>query len=152
VLQGSRCGSRLVAVVFVWRRVVVVFARCSCYLRAVSHGGLRVELRGRSVVWWSSLCGVAWCASLRGIAQASSSHGVAQVSSSCGVTWLLSSHGVAWLSSSRGVVWRRLRVAQGLSSHGRRLHVPSHGCCLRVAIVDGALSSASLWSLSLPSR
>jgi hypothetical protein len=53
--------------------------------------------------------------------------------------------GVTWRSSSRYVAWRRLRVTQGLSSHGCRLHVPS--CCAAVVsscrVVVGALSSVS---------
>jgi hypothetical protein len=58
-----------------------------------------------------------------------------------------SSHSVMRLSSSRSVAWRRLRVARGSLSRGRRLHVPSHGgCCLRVAVVVTALLSA--WSRS----
>jgi hypothetical protein len=58
-----------------------------------------------------------------------------------------SSRSVTRLSSSCGVAWRRLRIARGSSSHGHRLHVPSHGgCCLRVAVVVAALSSA--WSQS----
>jgi hypothetical protein len=60
---------------------------------------------------------------------------------------VLSSRSVMQLLSLRGVAWQCLRVARGSSLCGRRLHVPLHGgCCLRVAVVVAALSSA--WSRS----
>jgi hypothetical protein len=119
---------------------------CGCRLWAVQHGGRC------SVVWRSSSRSFVWRLSSCGVAQRSSSHGIAWASCSRGVARRLSLwHCVAGIfarccagvvlrsvtrpSSSRGVVWRRLRVAWGLLSHGRRLHVPSHGYCLCVPVV-----------------
>jgi hypothetical protein len=60
---------------------------------------------------------------------------------------VLSSHSVTRLLSSCGVAWQCLHIARGSSLCGCRLHVPLHGgCCLRIAVVVAALSSA--WSRS----
>jgi hypothetical protein len=100
---------------------------------------------------------IAWWLSLHGIAQRLSSHGVVQWSSLwrrvAGVfVWRCTGIVFAWLSSSHSVVWWCLRIARGLLSRGRCLHVPLHGCCLCIAVVVRALSSALLWSLLLPGR
>jgi hypothetical protein len=141
----------------VWRCAGIVFMR---------------HCAGVVFVWYC--IGVVWggchlCKALRGGRLYAASHCVAGVFTWHCIAQASSSHGVARVLSSRSVAQCRLHVVSrgcrlrtelcggvfalpGGCHRAASLHMPLHGCCLRVAVVVRALSSVSSWSLSLPGR